>query len=90
MKGLTEMLWLVVSAIVILVVALVVLAIFTNVFGTNPISDFKNQCEIRGKASCRSTQSLSLDWDLEVNVGGTPTSCQAQLNYMTCPSEWLE
>lgn len=90
MKGLSQVMWLLVSAIVIIIVGLVMLAIFTNVLGTNPLLDFKNQCELKGRSSCRAANSLTEDWPLEVNIGGTMTSCQDQLGYTTCPSEWLE
>jgi len=82
------MLWLIMSAVVIIVVALVLLVVFTNVFNTNPFLEFKNQCAMSGSASCRTTQTLPASWDLEV---GTPkTSCQQAWGYTSCPTEWMQ
>lgn len=88
MKGLTQMMWLMVSAVVIIVVALVVLLMFTNIFGTNPFLDFKNRCAMEGRSSCRTTQVLPPNWDLE--VGTVKTSCQQAWSYTSCPTEWLQ
>jgi hypothetical protein len=84
------MLWILVSAIVVLIVGLVMLAVFTNVLGTNPLLDFKNRCELNGRTSCRAVNSLPEGWPLEISMGGARTSCQEQLGYTACPSEWLQ
>ncbi len=90
MKALSQMMWLMVAAVVVIVVGLVMLAIFTNVLGNNPFIDIKNRCIINGKSSCRAANALPVDWAAEVGPAGAKTSCQELLKHTTCPSEWLE
>lgn len=87
MKGLSEMLWLMVGAILVIVVAVVLLVIFANVID-DPIYEFKNQCEIRARTSCRTASSLPIDWNFQDAT--LKTSCQDQFGYTSCPAEWLE
>ncbi len=75
---------LVVVAIIMIVVALVVLTIFSNTiprFGT--LTDFQNYCRMGGKTSCETTGFAPFDWTQNTNVGGTATNCQASLGAFT-------
>ena len=71
---------LVVIAIVILVVALVMLTIFsTGITPIGALTDFTNNCRNAGKLSCETTGAAPFTWASDVNVAGEITSCQAKL-----------
>jgi hypothetical protein len=76
MKGMSATLWIVVSALVLVIVAIVVLTIFGTGMGPfSTITDFKNNCITQGKATCASSGFLPLSWDRKVRVGNEDKSC---------------
>jgi len=69
-------LWIVISAVVIVVVALVILTIFgSSMGGVSNIVEFRKNCEMVGKTSCGATGFLPLTWDQKVKVGDDELSC---------------
>lgn len=79
MKGLSNTLWIVITAVIIIVIALVLLTIFAR--GITPISslaDFRQQCEVTASLSCRTTGFLPMNWNTQVLIGDEPSSCAAQ------------
>jgi len=76
MKGMSATLWIVVSALVIIIVAIVVLTIFGSSMGPfSTITDFQNYCTTQAKATCASSGFLPLSWDKPVKVGNTEKRC---------------
>ncbi len=89
----------VVSAIVVLVIALVLLTIFSTGIGPiGTITGARTQCAEIGRSTCTATQTLPANWaipSMRVNEGGQvllrscaylmkDTSCGADLARQTC------
>jgi hypothetical protein len=97
-KGMSMTLWIVISAVVIVVVALVILTIFgSSMGGISNVIEFRRNCEMVGRTSCGATGFLPLTWSQNVKVGNSETSCYAELggqavfgdaNSPECPDEW--
>lgn len=97
-KGMSTTLWIVISAVVIVVVALVILTIFgSSMGGVSNVVEFRRNCEMVGRTSCSATGFLPLTWTQNVKVGNTETSCYAELGGQAvfgdassphCPDEW--
>lgn len=84
-KGLSNTLWIVITAVIIIVIALVLLTIFGQ--GIAPVStlvEFTQQCRTTATISCQTTGLLPLNWDSEVTIGGTLTTCRERLPDLTC------
>ncbi len=74
-KGMSTGLRVAVTAIVILIVALVVLTIFGGIpIGT--LVDAKNNCLNQGQISCSAAGSLPITWSSYFKVGEQTTSCR--------------
>ncbi|MBU0898659.1 MAG: hypothetical protein KKB03_04120 [Nanoarchaeota archaeon] len=73
MKGLSQTLYLVVVAVVILIVALVLLTIFSvGLGGVVELSKAQGFCGTEGATSCKATGGLPVDWIVpKYNVEGT-------------------
>ncbi|MFH1337740.1 MAG: hypothetical protein ABIH55_02600 [Nanoarchaeota archaeon] len=65
MKGLSQTLYLVVVAVVILIVALVLLTIFgAGLGGVVELSEAQGFCGTEGATSCKATGGLPINWNL--------------------------
>lgn len=83
--GMTNTLWIVIAAVIVIVVALVLLTIFGR--GIAPIqtlAGFKQQCQTSASLSCQTTGYLPLTWESEVVIDQKKTSCALQLSEVTC------
>ncbi|MFH1444956.1 MAG: hypothetical protein ABIF08_00560 [Nanoarchaeota archaeon] len=97
-KGLSQTLYLVVVAVVLLIVALVLLTIFN--IGIGPVgglTEARNNCNLQGKSSCQATGVLPINWEFETivnpdypTVTGSKafTSCDSLTTTHDC-SKWL-
>ncbi|MFH1294752.1 MAG: hypothetical protein ABIH90_02305 [Candidatus Aenigmatarchaeota archaeon] len=84
-KGLSQTLWIVMAAVVVIVIALVMLTIFGG--GIAPITtltEFTNQCKNTAAISCQTTGLMPLNWNAQVNIGGSLKSCASELSEMSC------
>lgn len=69
-KGLSQTMWIVVAALVILVVALVVLSIFTKSAGNvGVLAEFRKNCELNARATCASLNTMPIDWEIPKPFG---------------------
>lgn len=86
MQGMSQTLYIIVAAVVILVSALVILTVFGS--GINPlasISSAESSCMINAKSTCDLTGQLPMTWESNtVNDGGKPTSCSEVLGCNSC------
>lgn len=87
-KGISQTLWIVISAIVIIVVALVVLTIFGG--GIRPITTIGEAisvCQTSCTATCSSVGIPPITWNAPTaNVNGVAQSCSKVAGTCTCPS----
>ncbi|MBU0898660.1 MAG: hypothetical protein KKB03_04125 [Nanoarchaeota archaeon] len=78
MKGLSQTLYLVVVAVVILIVALVLLTIFGSGVGViTGLTQNTNLCITKATSSCTATGQMPVDWRSSVlkDKDNKPTSC---------------
>ena len=77
MRGISETLWIIVAAIVIMVTALVVLTIFSSgISNFTTITQAQAFCETQGRSSCGVTGQLPPSWQAQtVKVDGAVNSC---------------
>ncbi|MBI2675041.1 MAG: hypothetical protein HYX24_01175 [Candidatus Aenigmarchaeota archaeon] len=71
-KGISNTMWLVVASLVILIVALVILTIFSKSIGNIPVQ-FVQNCRLSATASCSSLGVLPIDWQIPKAVSGSQT-----------------
>jgi hypothetical protein len=76
-KGMSTTLVIIVSAVVILVTALVLLTIFgTGIAPVGSLAEARNNCELQGRQLCITTGQLPPTWTLKtMNLNGVMTSC---------------
>jgi len=87
MKGLSQTLYLVVVAVVILIVALVLLTIFgSGIGGIMQLTEAQSYCGTEGSTSCKASNNLPIDWNIpKYNVEDTGMlSCKDIYNCNTC------
>ncbi len=86
MRGISETLWIIVAAIVIMVTALVVLTIFSSgISNFTTLSQAAAFCETQGRASCGATGQLPPSWGAQtVKVNGVPDSCSGVTKKNVC------
>ncbi len=76
-KGLSTMLWIVIAAVMAIVVALVLLAMFgRGILPIGTLADFKQQCETTGRLSCQTTGYLPVTWKAVIYIDEKPASCE--------------
>jgi len=78
-KGLSQTLYLVIVAVVLLILALVLLTIFGGSMTTvSSLTEAGNLCRTQAMASCAATNNMPYNWNMNtVNVGGVPKSCSS-------------
>ena len=86
MKGLSTTLFLVVSAVVMLVTALVIITIFGGgMTQFASISDNMNHCTMTGSSSCSTVGQLPITWGLNnIKDGNDLKSCGSLLSCYKC------
>ncbi len=89
-RGMSQTMWIVIGALVILVVALVVLTIFTGGVGkAGALSKFRENCELQYRSSCSSLCTMPITWTIPVLVkegsqAGQMKSCDQELQGKNC------
>ncbi len=89
-KAMSQTMWIVIGALVILVVALVVLTIFTGGVGkAGALSRFRENCQLQWKSSCSSLCAMPITWTIPVLVkegdqAGQMKSCDQELPGTNC------
>ncbi|MBU0953635.1 MAG: hypothetical protein KKA90_04445 [Nanoarchaeota archaeon] len=86
MRGVTQTLWIIVAAIVIMVTALVVLTIFgTSIVDFTSLGEASAFCQTQAASTCEAAKALPPTWHADtVSVNGEPTSCFATTNIAEC------
>ena len=82
-KGVSKTLWIIVTAVVVLVVALVLITIFGNIIGRfGSVTEATQFCKLSGRNSCNAAGSLPFDWEAPTITitGQSPITCKALLN----------
>ena len=75
----------VVSAIVILITALVVITMFGGTVTTfSTISEATNNCRTTGKIACETTGQLPFTWNTKFKAGDSVTDCKTLAQCDSC------
>ena len=94
MKGLSQTLYLVVVAVVILIVALVLLTIFGSGVGIiSGLTQNENLCITKATSTCTSINQMPVDWNSRTltEEGYTDkVSCKTILSLVNCKDNKLE
>ena len=84
-KGMSETLMIVVSAIIILIVALVLITMFSSsITPLGNLAQAKNNCMVQAKSTCASTGALPVTWAVQ----SVKTSDSDAL--LSCKSLWSD
>ncbi len=79
-KGITNTMWVVIASLVILIVALVVLTIFSGgLRPIQPLTSFAGNCQVQARTSCQSIGILPVNWEIPV-----PVNDGGQQKLMSC------
>lgn len=84
-KGMTDTLTIVVSAIIILIIALVLITIFSgSITPVASLGQAKNNCQIQGQTTCGSTGALPATWSIKSLKVADTTELQSCLQLWKC------
>lgn len=88
MKGVSQTLWIIVGAIVVLVIGLVVITIFsTGIMNFSSITEATSYCAMQGKVSCDTTNNLPPIWttaNMRIAGQDAQESCSSVLGCSSC------
>lgn len=85
----SQIMWLVISIVVILIVALVILTIFgRSIFGVSTITEARSYCSTLRATTCSATGSLPREWNIPtIKVGNQLMSCGELVPSTRCENE---